>query len=92
VLPTGAYGPLGAGNPPNAGVVGAPVQSQSRLLATVSSATIALPDNFKGWALGAYHRLRRKQIQSSISTSSYFASTAAATDMPPSALCSASPP
>jgi hypothetical protein len=58
----------------------------------VSSATIALPDNFKGWALGAYHRLRRKQIQSSISTSSYFASTAAATDMPPSALCSASPP
>jgi hypothetical protein len=46
VLPTGAYAPLRgfAGNPPNAGVVGAAVQTQSRLLATVSSATIALPD------------------------------------------------
>ena len=49
-LPTGAYagGALAfgalAGNPPNAGIVGAAVQSQSQLLATVSSATIALPD------------------------------------------------
>ena len=38
-----AFGAL-AGNPPNAGIVGAAVQSQSQLLATVSSATIALPD------------------------------------------------
>jgi hypothetical protein len=49
-LPTGAYanGALAfgaaAGNPPDAGVVGAAVGTQSQLLATVSSATIALPD------------------------------------------------
>jgi hypothetical protein len=49
-LPTGSYagGALAFGasivNPPNAGVVGTAVQAQSQLLATVSSATIALPD------------------------------------------------
>jgi hypothetical protein len=47
-LPTGASGApaLGAlaGNPPNVGVVGAAVQTQSRLFAIVSNASIALPD------------------------------------------------
>jgi hypothetical protein len=50
LLPTGADGDGGlalgalAGNPPNAGAVGAAVQTQSQLFATVSNAAIALPD------------------------------------------------
>ena len=49
-LPTGAYASGGAalgavvGNPPNTGAVGAAVQTQSRLLTTVSTAAIGLPD------------------------------------------------
>jgi hypothetical protein len=47
-LPTGASGALAlgalAGNPANVGVIGATVQSQSRLFAIVSNASIALPD------------------------------------------------
>jgi hypothetical protein len=47
-LPSGSYFAVGAlaaggGNPPNRGPVGG-VQTESRLLATVSQATIALPD------------------------------------------------
>jgi hypothetical protein len=49
-LPTGGDGGGGlasgalTGNPPIAGAVGAAVQTQSQLFATVSNATIALPD------------------------------------------------
>jgi hypothetical protein len=48
-LPTGTYAGDAsalalAGNPPNAGAIGAAVQTQSQLLAVLSNATIALPD------------------------------------------------